>query len=102
MAEWVTVAQKSEVPDGESLCIEAGGERIALFNIEGEFYALSDACPHAGGSLSDGWLDEKEVCCPWHGWTFDLTAPPGPGTDGVTRYRTAVEGEDVKIEIPGE
>jgi nitrite reductase/ring-hydroxylating ferredoxin subunit len=100
MTEWVTVAQKNEVPEGEGLCVEAAGERIALFNIEGQIYAITDICPHAGGSLSDGWLDEHEVCCPWHGWTFDLKGEPGPGADGATRYRVSIEGEEIKVEIP--
>lgn len=100
MPEIVTIAQKSDLPAGESKAITCGKHRIALFNIDGEFYAISDTCPHAGGPLSEGWVDGTEVTCPWHGWTFDVTYSEDDRRDGVCRYRVLVDGEDIKVELP--
>jgi len=95
------VAKVSEIPDGESKVVEFEGTDIAIFNIGGEFFAICDMCPHAGGPLNEGFLnpDDKTVACPWHGWTFSLDpAVDRPPSDMVERYRVVVEGEDVTVE----
>jgi nitrite reductase/ring-hydroxylating ferredoxin subunit len=100
MPEFVTIAQKSDVPEGESKAFTCGKHRIALFNVEGAYHAISDTCPHAGGPLSEGWVDGTEVTCPWHGWTFDVRYCEEDRRDGVCRYRVLVDGEDIKVELP--
>jgi nitrite reductase/ring-hydroxylating ferredoxin subunit len=97
MPERVKVAQKKEIPEGEGICVDVGNERVAVFNHKGEFYAMSDLCPHAGGPLSDGWVEEGKVTCPWHGWVFKLECAE---SDGVERFPCTVEGEDVYVEVP--
>lgn len=103
MAEMVRVAAKTEIESGKGKCVEASGRRIAVFNVDGSFYALDDTCTHRGGPLSEGILQGTKVICPWHGASFDLTSgqnltPPAPAS--VTSYRVQVEGDDVKVEIP--
>jgi nitrite reductase (NADH) small subunit len=51
---------------------EIAGRRIALFAAEGEVFATTGECPHAGGPLCEGELDGAMLSCPWHGWTYDL------------------------------
>lgn len=46
---------------------------VAVFKIDGELFAIDDACPHVGGSLGDGKLDGKIVACPLHDWQFNVT-----------------------------
>jgi nitrite reductase/ring-hydroxylating ferredoxin subunit len=95
-----TVAKVTQVPEGSSICVEAGGEQIALFNMKGTYFAISESCPHAGGPLSEGFVDENMVVtCPWHGWCFDLHQEK-PSNDGVVRYKVLVEDGDIKVEIP--
>jgi nitrite reductase/ring-hydroxylating ferredoxin subunit len=82
--------------------IEVGGKKIALFNVEGSFYAIDDTCTHRGGPLSEGSLDGKEVTCPWHGAIYDVItgevlSPPAP--KGVARYNVRVEGTDIEVEV---
>lgn len=73
MTDFVTVARVSEIPPGTGRTVEVHGIWIALFNVDGTFYALDNACPHAGGPLGEGKLREGGVVeCPWHGWRFDL------------------------------
>lgn len=67
MGKFVRVATTDEMADQPAKCIEVGGEKIALFNVGGAFYALSDTCTHRGGPLSEGEVEGAEVTCPWHG-----------------------------------
>ena len=72
MGEMVAVAKKNDVPAGKGIAVEIKGKRIALFNVDGTFYAIDDECTHAGGSLSEGDLYEYTVTCPLHGAEFDV------------------------------
>ena len=67
MAKWMRVAAVSEIPPGGGKLVEAEGQVIGLFNLGGSFYAIDNACSHAGGSLGEGSLRGEEVECPWHG-----------------------------------
>lgn len=96
----VSAGKASELPPGLSRCIEHGREGIAVFNIGGKFYACDDACPHAGGPLSEGYIDGTMVSCPWHGWTFDLAAGADEPPDGVRRFRVVEQGEELLVEVP--
>ena len=102
MAGFVKVAQSDELAPGQGKMIEVGGKKIALFNVEGSFYAIDDTCTHRGGPLSEGSLDGKEVTCPWHGAIYDVStgevlSPPAP--KGVARYNARVEGTDIEVEV---
>lgn len=52
--------------------VEADGEEIVVFRIEGRVHALANACPHEGNPLVDGDVIGPEVVCAYHGWRFDL------------------------------
>src|SRR5437899_1104345 len=102
MAGFVKVAQSDEIAPGQGKMIEVGGKKIALFNVDGSFYAIDDTCTHRGGPLSEGSLDGKEVTCPWHGAIYDVItgevlSPPAP--KGVARYNVRVEGTDIEVEV---
>ncbi len=103
MPTLIKVAQVSAVPPGSSLLVEADGQFLALFNVAGSFYAIDDACPHQGASLSEGEVVRGcVVICPWHGWEFDVTNGKlltPPGTLNTTTYRVVVEGDDVLVEL---
>ena len=102
MAEFGRVATTAEVPPGKSKMVEAGGKKIALFNVGGAYYAIDDTCSHRGGPLSQGTVEGKTVTCPWHRSKFDITtgaviAPPA--VIGVASYRVRVSGSDVEVEV---
>jgi len=102
MSEFVKVAKTGEVASGQGKLVEAGGKRIAIFNIEGTFYAIDETCTHRGGPLSEGMVVGTEVTCPWHGAVFDVTSgsvlgPPAPRD--VARYAVRIEGEEIEVEI---
>jgi len=103
MAGSVKVAAASEIAPGTAKAVVAEGKKIALFNRDGVFYAIDDACPHRGGPLSEGSIQDESVVCPWHAVCFNLktgeaSGPPAP--HGVTTYRVVVQGADIHVEIP--
>jgi len=102
MAELIPVAKKSAIAPGKGMAVDVKGTRVAVFNINGEIFAIDDTCTHAGGSLSEGDVEGNIVTCPWHGATFDVTSGnvlSEPAADSVKSYKVRVEGDDIKIEI---
>ena len=102
MAEFLKAAVTQDVPTGQVKMVKVGGKHIALFNVEGKYYAIDDTCTHKGGPLSEGKVTGSIVTCPWHGATYDVTtgevvSPPAPV--GVSRYNVRVVGDDIEIEI---
>ena len=94
-------AKVSEIPAGSIKEVLVGGTPLALANVDGTFYAISNACLHRGGPLGEGSLEGKVVTCPWHGWQFDVTngkAVQNPAA-GVDCYPIEVRGEDIFIDL---
>jgi 3-phenylpropionate/trans-cinnamate dioxygenase ferredoxin component len=76
--------------------------KIALFNIEGNFFALENACTHEEGPLAEGDIEGHEVTCPWHGARFDIRTGEvlcAPAYDDAVRYNVRVIGSDIEVEI---
>ncbi len=73
MSQKIRVAAVEEIPPGTAKEVLAGERILALYHVDGEFYALDGICPHAGGPLGQGILQGQIVTCPWHGWQFDVT-----------------------------
>ena len=69
---FITVGEASDVAPGTAFRVVAGGEEIAIFNVDGQFFATSDVCSHEEASLSDGELFGHVVECPLHGARFDV------------------------------
>jgi len=82
------------------ILVELNGAEVAVFNIDGEFYALPDVCTHDGGTLADGTVEGHEIECPRHGARFDIrtgkvTAPPA--CEDVTTYPVRVTSSRVQV-----
>lgn len=103
MAEFVRVARAGDIPDKKSKLIKIGGEEVALWHVDGHFYALNNVCPHQHFSMLDqGTLEGLYVTCPMHGWTFCLAdGTPKVGDGRAKTYQVKVEGDDVFVERPG-
>ena len=102
MATFITVARTDELPPGQGKLVEVNQKRIALFSVDGCYYALDDMCPHRGGPLSEGELEGATVVCPWHGAIFDLatgnvTRPPVAAR--VATYDVRRDGEAIAIAV---
>jgi 3-phenylpropionate/trans-cinnamate dioxygenase ferredoxin subunit len=94
----------ADLPPGQAKRVTVAGQAVAVFNVDGAFYATQDACTHAGGPLSEGALDGVQIVCPWHASCFDVTNGEvrcGPAKDPLRTFRVRVEGEVLRVE-PGE
>lgn len=72
MAHWVRIASRADIPPGTAREVVANDRLVAVFNVDGEFFALDGLCPHQGGPLGRGRLEGTVVTCPWHGWQFNV------------------------------
>lgn len=102
MARFVKVATTDEMAPGQAKMVQVDDKKIALFQVEGGFYALDDTCTHRGGPLSEGEIEGEQVTCPWHGAIYNITngqvlSPPAP--NGVASYPVRVEGTDIEVEV---
>jgi len=90
----------SDVVPGTGKVVMVGGKEIALFNVDGTFYALDNECPHRGGPLGEGDLEGCIVTCPWHAWQYDVRTGESITDDlKVSRYEVKVEGGDVEVAV---
>jgi len=72
MIVFTTVARADDIPPQTGLQARVNGRQIAIFNVDGNFFALDGLCPHRGAPLGQGTVVEKTVFCPLHAWQFDL------------------------------
>lgn len=72
MSDWSDVAPVQQFPPGSCRCLVVDGVDIAVFNIEGRYYAIEDLCTHEASTLSDGTLEGLEIICPLHAARFSL------------------------------
>ena len=68
----VALADIDEVPEGGRKEVVVENKKIAIFNVDGQCYAVNAVCPHRGGPLIRGTLDGYKLRCPIHGWAFDI------------------------------
>ncbi len=109
MAKYI-VATVDEIPPGDRKVLKVGSRFIGIFNIDDEFFALRNQCPHQGGPLCQGRLSgliqsdkpghynysrvNEIIRCPWHGWEFDIRT----GQSWVDPAKTRVRSYEVSLE----
>ena len=88
---------------GRPVLLDVDGRRLALVRVGDTVHALDDACPHAGGPLSEGAVTGRTLACPYHGWVWDLVTgacrAPGRGAR-VAVYPTRVDAGEVWVDLP--
>lgn len=104
------VAAVDEIPPSSRKIVEINGRSIGIFNVEGQFFALRNRCPHQGGPLCAGTLGGlvsatapgdyqysspgRILRCPWHGWEFDVRT----GQSWFDPNKVRVRSYDVTLE----
>lgn len=102
MSDFIRVASVSEVPVGGSKCVTIRRKRVALFNLDGQIYAIDDVCSHAEAYLSEGRVDGDQVICPLHGARFRIKTGEAltlPAVTPVDTYEVKVEGDEVYVKL---
>lgn len=112
------VADADEIPDGGHLIVQLAGRQIGVFNIDGEYYAHTNWCPHQSGPICEGeldgttdvtfdretleydlqWVKENEILrCPWHAWEFDAVSGECIHDDDVSLISHPVSVQDGEV-----
>ena len=100
MAEWVEVAPVDDFPQGTWKVVEVQGVMVAVFNVDGGYYAIEDVCTHDGSTLTGGKLEGDVIECPRHGARFSVRtgavlAPPAYEPVPTLRVRV----HDGKVQV---
>ena len=101
MSNFVKVCSSSDLKPGENRVVNVDGTDVALFNVEGEFFAINNTCLHRGGPLGEGFLEGDVVTCPWHGWRYSVKTGQNivmPNAH-VPTYKVKVENENVLVAL---
>ena len=93
MAEFIRAIAVSDLAPGQCTEASVGGAPVAIYNVDGTFYATTNTCLHRGGPLGQGMLDGTAVMCPWHAWSWDVTTG-----DNVANAELKIPTYEVKVE----
>ena len=102
MSEFVTVATTDEIPPGDRLIVEINRKWVAVFNVDGTYYAMHDVCTHDDGPLAEGQLSQYVLECPRHGATFDIRTGKvlsAPALVDVPVYEVRVQAGEIQIAV---
>ena len=113
------VARASDVVPGTCKIVSAGGREIGIFNLDGEYFALANRCPHEGGPLCQGKIvalvqsdgpghyrlarQNEFLRCPWHGWEFDIRTGQSwcdPQSVRARQFQVSVEAGEALVKGP--
>jgi len=100
MPEFIEAARVDQIPPGTGTMVTVAGKDVAIFNVDGEVYAIGDSCPHAGASLGAGRLNGRIVTCRAHGLRYDVTTGQvTTGGFGVATYPAKVVDGKILIAV---
>ena len=94
---------KNELPENRVMTVEAGHLQICLTHFNGTYNALTNKCPHQGGPLGEGSIENGLLRCPWHGWDFNPCGGDSEGfEDGLKSYPLKIEGNSILVGLEEE
>ncbi len=100
MSDWTDVEAVGALPPGEVKVVDVDGVMVAVFNIDGEFYAIEDVCTHDGAEIASGCLIDDEIECPRHGARFNVRTGEvlsAPAYEDLETFETRVENHTVQV-----
>ena len=102
MPSYIKVATVSQIAPGTGMVANVNDKEVAVFNVDGTFYAMDNICKHRGGPLGEGELEGDTVTCPWHAWQYNVKNGNCVTKEGIKMdtYEVQVEGDEVKIAVP--
>lgn len=102
---WYKVLEdKNDLTEGRVMTVTAGHKGICLTHFEGQYNALDNRCPHQGGPLGEGSIENGMLRCPWHGWDYHPCTgkPPGGYDDGIDVFDLKIEGDAIYVGLEPE
>ena len=99
---WHKALEPGDLPPERVTAVTCGETTVAMTHHDGAYHALENACPHQGGPLGEGSIEEGVLRCPWHGWDFypDTGETPGPFDDCVRTYEVEERSDGIYVAIP--
>ena len=103
MSDFVRICSVSDLPKEDRVkeITAPNGRPLCFARVKGEVTAMDNECPHNGGPLAEGMIEEGRVICPWHGWAFDRhtgVADHSPSAV-VEVLELKIEGDDVLAKV---
>lgn len=102
MSEYVRICLQSEIPAaGEAREFTAGGRAFCVANVNGTISVLDGVCPHEGGPLGEGIVEEGRITCPWHNYSFDLRTGMAEGDPDLKAeaFEAVVEDGELRAKV---
>ncbi len=102
--EWTRVLEPGQPKEGRVQTVAVGHRTLAVSRFEGQLGALDNRCPHQGGPLGEGSIENGWLRCPWHGWDFHPCTGRSPGShdDGVPTFPVEEREDGVYVGVPVE
>lgn len=98
---WLKVLEPEELAEGRVTSVTCAHRTLCMTRFEGKYGALDNHCPHQGGPLGEGSIENGLLRCPWHGWDYDPITGIAPGfDDGVETFPVEERGDGVYVELP--
>lgn len=103
-ATWRRALAPDELAEGRVATVTLGVRTLCMSHFEGRYTALDNRCPHQGGPLGEGTIENGWLRCPWHGWDYcpHTGKPPGGFDDGVETFPVEIRDDGVWVEVPDE
>jgi 3-phenylpropionate/trans-cinnamate dioxygenase ferredoxin component len=100
MSEWIDVVGQTALAEGEHVVVDIDGADVAVFKIDGQFYAIEDVCSHDGAEIASGELDGDEIICPRHGARFCVktgAVKSPPAYEDIACFPVKIENGIVQV-----
>jgi NAD(P)H-dependent nitrite reductase small subunit len=104
---WTSLCELNELVEAKGKYVEINGFQLAVFRYGDNVYVMDNTCPHAGGPLAEGDVEDGCAVCPWHGWNFQLESGELVNAPGVKIrtypariYTRAGESALVQADLP--
>jgi len=101
---WRKVLEPDELPEGRVKSVTCMKQTLCMTHFEGKYGALDNACPHQGGPLGEGSIENGQLRCPWHGWDFHPLSGDSPGgfDDGAMAYPVSIRDDGIYVGLEEE
>ncbi|MCG8467843.1 MAG: thiamine pyrophosphate-dependent enzyme [Gemmatimonadetes bacterium] len=98
---WLKVLEPEELAEGRVTSVTCGHRTLCMTRYQGRYGALDNKCPHQGGPLGEGSIENGLLRCPWHGWDYDPITGIAPGfDDGVETFPVETREDGIYVELP--
>jgi nitrite reductase (NADH) small subunit len=102
MSDFVRICAQSELPPaGQVREFVSAGRALCVANVDGTICVLDGTCPHEGGPLGEGTIEEGRVVCPWHAYAFDVQTGAAHDDPGVKAevFEAKVEDGELRVKL---